>query len=144
MGRRYTLRRHLPEVLKQSINKEFQHRCTYCWLPLGSVLVRRGRYFLQEPNYDHFKSLASSHNNNVSNYVLSCSVCNVLKGDGIYESLDAVTLSIASARERFTTVWETPVSMTEDLYKRGVKYASWLASGRTRIAVEKVEEDFDA
>lgn len=138
------MRRQLPDSLKGNINEEFQHRCAYCRMMIGGVVMRRGRYYLQEPEYDHFRPFSNSHDNSAGNYVLACSICNNLKGTDLYESIDAVTLGIAQARDRYTTVWETPVSMTEDLRTWGVKYATWLASGRTRIVVEQIEEEFDA
>lgn len=127
---RRPIRKLLSPRIKDEINAEYEHRCAYCCLKLGSVVKRKARLIVLDANYDHFVPFSYGESNYRFNYVLSCNVCNELKSTDIYDSIQDVTNGIAKAREKYLLVWETPVAVTEDMHAWAVKYASWLASAR--------------
>jgi 5-methylcytosine-specific restriction endonuclease McrA len=121
-------RKHLTDRIKREINEEYGHRCAYCSLKLGSVVSKKGRHTLLEPNYDHFVPFAYARGNQRMNWVLSCIVCNMLKHDDLYDSPAHVINGIAEKRLKYVLIWEPSVAMTEDVNVWGVKYAKWLAT----------------
>jgi len=92
-------RRKCPAWLKDRISSEQNGRCAYCGLPIGAIIYRLGRspVTLAEA-FDHFVPLVYAQSNSDNNWVMACQVCNQIKSDHLYPSMDAAQLAVQTRR----------------------------------------------
>lgn len=78
--------------------------CLYCELPIGSKVHRsatrrhRAGMVILVANWDHFVPYAYLQSNPSANWVLACHVCNGIKSDAMYPSVDAAREAILPKR----------------------------------------------
>lgn len=82
MGNRYFTAESIERVTSQQ-----NHICVYCTLPFGSVVSYRGET-VQTPVGDHFIPFSQSGATRVDNLVVSCQVCNSIKADQLFDSIE--------------------------------------------------------
>ena len=93
------------------------HRCPYCDLPYGTVVMRRGRgEVVQTPTGDHFVPHAWSRQVDEGNLVACCQVCNQLKNDLIFPTVAEAWRYISQRRvvKGYQVVWVPEVALTQD------------------------------
>jgi 5-methylcytosine-specific restriction endonuclease McrA len=64
--------------------------CIYCERRFGSVVFRNGKMITLKPQWEHILAFAYSHDNRLSNFAAACQVCNGLKQDLIFHSLEEI------------------------------------------------------
>ncbi|MFD3814968.1 hypothetical protein ACFWRZ_07870 [Streptomyces rubiginosohelvolus] len=78
--------------------------CLYCELPIGSKVHRsatrrhRAGMVILVANWDHFVPYSYLQSNPSANWVLACHVCNGIKSDAMYPSVDAAREAILPKR----------------------------------------------
>jgi len=102
-----------PAALQASLLTEFENRCAYCRLPFGLLVWRRGvgnvkdggiyyatRYgaLTLQVEWDHFVPFAYSASNRSDWFVPACQLCNRIKNDRIFRTLEG-------AREAIEPSW---------------------------------------
>ena len=75
-----------------------QHRCFYCDLEFGNYITRHGNLIRLIVAWDHFVPWSYSQDNAARNFVAACQVCNGLKWNRCFGSVDEAKSYIASQR----------------------------------------------
>jgi 5-methylcytosine-specific restriction endonuclease McrA len=83
---------------KKRIRASQLGRCLYCQLPIGARVKRHGRTVALTAHWDHFVPFAYLAQNPDANWVLSCQVCNGIKSDRIFQTVDEAREVILQAR----------------------------------------------
>lgn len=81
------------------------HRCFYCRNEFGSahlrIYGRRGvREIVLTVHWDHKVPHAYLRDNNAANFVASCQVCNIIKGDLFFEDMEQAKAYLEKQRAR--------------------------------------------
>ncbi|WP_306317288.1 MULTISPECIES: HNH endonuclease domain-containing protein [unclassified Streptomyces] len=94
---------------KKRIHAAQLGRCLYCQLQIGARVKRHGRVVALTAHWDHFIPFAYLAQNPDANWVLSCQVCNGIKSDRIFESVEAARAVILRGRtaKGFEAIEET-------------------------------------
>jgi 5-methylcytosine-specific restriction endonuclease McrA len=80
-------RRPSPYQRKQQIEKQ-EGKCLYCELDLDGYVFRNGRASRITIHWDHVVPYSYSQDNGASNFVAACHVCNGIKHDLIFQTLE--------------------------------------------------------
>lgn len=62
--------------------------CFYCYVELGSIRFKNGLPFVVRTEWDHQLPFAYSQDNNTENFVAACHVCNGIKSDHIFRTVE--------------------------------------------------------
>lgn len=81
-------------------------RCLYCLLPIGTRVRRGARIVALTAHWDHFVPFAYLAQNPDANWVLSCQVCNAIKSERMFDTLETARKAILP--RRITKGYETP------------------------------------
>jgi 5-methylcytosine-specific restriction endonuclease McrA len=100
-------RRRPGAKLKQEILQKQANCCLYCGLPIGGMVLRRGRVSSTSINWDHFIPYSYLYANPQTNWVASCNICNGIKHSKVYETLAEAQRAI---RTRWLELGIEPVS----------------------------------
>jgi hypothetical protein len=93
-----TRRRPSSEAVKR-IRKIQMGRCLYCELTIGSRVKRNGKTVALTAQWDHFVPYSYLAQNPEANWVLACQVCNGIKSDRIFKTVEEARLVILQARD---------------------------------------------
>jgi len=95
----------VPAYVKEAKIKEQDGRCFYCERLFGSPILHDDEIEILEPQSEHFKPRAASGRTTDSNIRYACHVCNGLKSDFIFDTVeDCVTFLTAEwNRKRYST-----------------------------------------
>lgn len=74
------------------------YRCFYCGLSFGSTQIRKGKAVRLSLNWDHVVPFSFSMSNSEGNMVAACQVCNNLKRDRIFQTLDEARVALRDMR----------------------------------------------
>jgi 5-methylcytosine-specific restriction endonuclease McrA len=86
-------KRHLPPKKDRDKQLEEQdYRCFYCLRRFDSTVFRKTRAVKLKYVWDHMLPYAFSQNNSATNFVAACQVCNGLKSDMCFKTLDDARL----------------------------------------------------
>lgn len=94
-----TVRRQPPAASRKRISASQLGRCLYCELPIGARVKRNGKTVPLTAHWDHFVPYSYLAQNPDANWVLSCQVCNGIKSDRIFKSVEEARAVIFRARE---------------------------------------------
>jgi len=93
-------RRHRPSVDQQrEILARQDCRCIYCGQPFGAMHWRDKKLLILTVEWDHDLPFCFSQNNDVSNFVAACQICNGLKSDHLFRGLEDAQAFLAVHRE---------------------------------------------
>lgn len=87
-----TRRQNLPDSVKRDKLDEQHHRCFYCDRSFGLIVHRRGKSMRLRVHYDHMVPYSYSYNSDGDNFVAACHVCNTLKHDFVFNTLEEAQL----------------------------------------------------
>jgi 5-methylcytosine-specific restriction endonuclease McrA len=96
-------RRHLPGRIKQTILEAQEGKCFYCQCDLSSTWYISPR--MKTPRrvrteFDHLLPFAFCNDQNTSNFVAACNVCNRIKYDRVFDSVEKLVSYIEFKRGR--------------------------------------------
>lgn len=93
------VKRRLPPLRhRQAKHAEQEGRCFYCDRTLGSYVFRGGRTVKLRIHWDHQVPFAYSQNNAGHNFVASCHVCNGIKSDRLFQTVEEARVFIETER----------------------------------------------
>ena len=75
-----------------------ENRCIYCDMQFGGYALRDGRAIRLKVVFDHFVPYSYTQNNYLYNFVASCHICNGIKNDKCFHSLDEAKIYINGRR----------------------------------------------
>lgn len=107
-------RRQGPYVAaKKRIRAAQLGRCLYCELPIGVRVKRDGRAVALTAHWDHFIPFSYLAQNPEANWVLSCQVCNGIKSDRMFRTVEEAREVIVRQREikGYESIAETVAKM---------------------------------
>lgn len=95
---------------KEIIIESQDNKCIYCQRPFGTPVYcpKRKRVIIPEIHFDHFVCWSFSRNTSVGNMVAACSICNLIKGDKLFENIDYARAFIM--RRRYQKGYEDEMS----------------------------------
>jgi hypothetical protein len=67
---------------------------------LESTRFRNGKPIIIKTNWDHQLPYAFSQNNATSNFVAACHVCNGIKSDRLFKTIEEAQVYLASKRKQ--------------------------------------------
>jgi 5-methylcytosine-specific restriction endonuclease McrA len=76
------------------ILEEQEGRCLYCSRKFGSYVKRRNRVIRLKLNWDHVIPYVYSLDNRARNFVAACHICNSIKRDKIFQTVDEVKIYV--------------------------------------------------
>lgn len=88
-----------PKHVQLSILKAQENRCVYCDQEFGNYVWKSGRLCRLRVDWDHFVPYTYSANNRAENFVAACHVCNGLKSDKHFDSIEQAKEYIRARRE---------------------------------------------
>lgn len=77
---------------------EQEGRCFYCENALGGCILRRGVPVRLQIHWDHKVPYAYNADNRPRNFVAACHVCNILKRDLIFQTVEEAKVWLANKR----------------------------------------------
>lgn len=93
-------RRTPPKKDKDRILRQQEDQCFYCGARFGSIRSRHGDPFVIKINWDHQLPYAMSQNNYAYNFVAACQVCNGIKSDRIFQTIDEAKIYLTAKRRQ--------------------------------------------
>lgn len=72
-------------------------RCFYCERGFGAKVWRGSNFIELRVEWDHMVPYSFNQNNGASNFVAACRVCNALKSDRMFQSVDAAKVYLNAA-----------------------------------------------
>jgi hypothetical protein len=91
--------RHTPPKAEQvKILLEQEDRCFYCGVLLNSIRYRNVNPVNIRLAWDHQLPFVLTQNNQTSNFVAACHVCNGIKSDKVFRDIDEARVYLADKR----------------------------------------------
>lgn len=80
----------ISHKIKNEVLKNQNNQCIYCGANFGEFRLnkKKTRLIRINPNYDHFIPWVYSRDNSASNIVAACSICNGLKSDKYFKTIE--------------------------------------------------------
>ena len=92
-------RRRLPSSADREACLESQgHRCLYCDHRFGHAVLDGTRLIQLRIEWDHFVPYSFNQDNHGRNFVASCQVCNRIKRDRIFGTVEEVRAFVAAQK----------------------------------------------
>lgn len=92
-------RKSLGRKRKKEILEKQDYRCLYCQLRFGSLVYRKSKPIKLKINWDHKIPWVYSQDNQAANYAAACHICNAIKSDLYFGSVEDAQLYIQQRRE---------------------------------------------
>lgn len=93
-------RRRRPSVGEQAVILDAQsHRCLYCDRSFGGYYWRNGRALKVQLAWDHFLPYSMTANNYGHNFVAACRLCNGIKSDKVFQTVEEVRIYVQARAE---------------------------------------------
>jgi 5-methylcytosine-specific restriction endonuclease McrA len=87
--------RKLPPLRERQRQLEQQdYRCFYCERAFKSSVFKKGRIVKLRIHWDHMVPYALTQNNRKENFVAACHICNSIKGDLCFQTVDEARIHI--------------------------------------------------
>lgn len=91
--------RKLPVLAKRQAQIELQNnRCFYCDHELGSYVIRGTKRIKLRTHWDHQLPYVLTQNNDISNFVAACHICNGIKYCHVFQTVEEAKIYIAAKR----------------------------------------------
>ena len=94
-----TYRKRPPPVAREAQLIAQDHRCLYCDGRFGSEVLYCRRLVVLEVHWDHVMPFSFSRDNSTVNFVAACQICNRIKHDKCFQTLEEARAHVASQRE---------------------------------------------
>lgn len=109
-------RRQLTKAKKKDILNEQNFSCFYCRRRFGSLAKRGKKLIRLRINWDHIVPYSYSFNNSAENFVAACHICNSLKSDYVFNSLEEaqVFLELRRAEKGYADLLKLPTTDESD------------------------------
>jgi len=100
-------RESIPEQRRKTISakeKKIQlekqdYRCFYCGKNLGSLVFRKSKPVKLKTEWDHMIPYSLTQNNEPTNFVAACHICNRLKSSSVFQTVDEAKIYLLSRWE---------------------------------------------
>lgn len=79
--------------------EEQDYRCFYCGRSIGSFVFRGDKAIMLRIHWDHLVPYALTQNNNNSNFVAACHICNLFKSSHVFQTVEEAQVYLAEKWE---------------------------------------------
>lgn len=93
-------RKQINRKIRESLIKEQDGKCIYCQYPIRHLYLHKGKTRMTRVNIDHFIPFSYSQFNNKKNYLAACGVCNRIKADKIFATLEDARAYVKDRRAK--------------------------------------------
>jgi len=94
-------KRKLPKLADRKRKlMEQDYKCFYCENTFGTFVTRNGRPKKIKIEWDHMIPYSLTQNNNETNFVAACDICNRLKSSKVFQTVDEAKIYLKNK-------WET-------------------------------------
>jgi hypothetical protein len=94
------VQRQAPQVAtRKRITAAQLGRCLYCELPIGTRVKRNGKTVALTAQWDHFVPFSYLAQNPDANWVMACQVCNNIKSDRMFKTVEEARAVILRVRD---------------------------------------------
>lgn len=94
-----------PSVKTQKeLLEKYNYSCCYCERRFGTVVQIEDKFRQIKLVWDHFLPFSYAYNNQDSNFLPSCFICNVWKRNGIFQTIDEVKIYVRNKWEETKAV----------------------------------------
>lgn len=91
--------RRLPKMSERKAQLEIQdNKCFYCFRTFGTFVFRNSRAIRVNLCWDHALPFALTQNNDATNFVASCQVCNGIKTSLVFRTVEEARIHIQQRR----------------------------------------------
>ncbi|QQM45127.1 HNH endonuclease [Streptomyces liliifuscus] len=135
------VRRRAPQVAtRERIRAAQLGRCLYCELPIGTRVKRSGKAEALTAQWDHFVPYSYLAQNPEANWVLACQICNRIKNDRIFRTVEEAREVILKARisKGYEPIAETVAKLKPRKARRPKAVAKSSRKPKVRPAVRRV------
>lgn len=87
-----------PKTEKSKILEQQENCCFYCNVTFETIRYRNGKPFTIKIDWDHKLPFSYSQNNTVSNFVAACHVCNRIKSNVVFRTIEEAQVHLADKR----------------------------------------------
>lgn len=92
--------RKLPKIAARRAKLEEQeHRCLYCRRAFDSIVYRKGKPVRLRLHWDHMVPYAYGRDNHDANFAASCHICNHIKSDHCFQTVEEAQIYLAAKWE---------------------------------------------
>ena len=81
-------RKSVPFTDRAEILELQSYKCIYCGKEFGTSVWRKGKLVILKICFDHFVPFSFSFDNHKYNYLASCQICNSIKNDKMFDTID--------------------------------------------------------
>lgn len=92
-------RKRPKKVDQDRILAEQDNRCFYCDCSFNLLRFKNGKPVALKINWDHQLPYSLTQNNNAVNFVAACHVCNGIKSDKVFQTVEEAKIYIADRRK---------------------------------------------
>lgn len=92
-------RRTPHKLIKEQILQIQNYRCFYCQITFGNLTFRRGKPVTLKIQWEHFEPFSFSQNNEDENFVAACQICNGIKSDLNFQTVEEAQIYVQTKRE---------------------------------------------
>lgn len=75
-------------------------KCLYCDKKIGTIYERNGKILFTKECYDHYIPYSFSFDNRKTNFVLACHICNGIKSNKMFNTVEEVREYVFIRREK--------------------------------------------
>lgn len=88
-----------PKAARERILEEQENCCFYCGVEFGELRWKKGRAVRIKLNWDHKLPYAYSQDNNTTNFVAACHVCNGIKSSRVFQTVEEAQIYLQDRRK---------------------------------------------
>ena len=99
-----TPRKYLAKKTKDSIIENQQFCCFYCGHYFDIVVRYNNKLVTLVPHFDHIVPFSYDQNNNVSNLIAACNLCNLWKSNRIFSNLEDIQIYVKEKYKKEITI----------------------------------------
>jgi len=88
-----------PEARERILGEQF-YNCFYCGRPFGALQKRGKEEFILEITWDHRLPYVIFRDSDPDNFVAACQICNSLKHDIVFETVEDARFYLAHQRRK--------------------------------------------
>ena len=88
-----------PLEYRKNKLEEQNNKCFYCEIPFGEICYKNEKPIKLKINWDHFVPFDYGYNNGSTNFVASCQICNGIKADKFFDTVESARSYVIAIRQ---------------------------------------------
>lgn len=80
----------LPAYTKEKLLMLYDYSCAYCCKSYGAIVLYKNEPTMVTLSWDHAVPFSFSYDNRPTNYLPACQICNAVKGNKMFNTIEEV------------------------------------------------------